>query len=433
MQKTKQPVPWLTWGADARLREIFTPNLLLDREDRHFQRYRFRIWTTVTPVENLSFNARLVWEPRHFCQPSRTLNARNARIIDEWTVNEAIADQFNIEWKNIFGLPVTVKAGRQDIIFGNGWLVLDGTPLDGSRTIFFDAIRGTLDLKDINTTVDLIYICQQADSDQRLPPFCDKDFHNIEQDEQGVIVYVTNKSLDRTQIDGYFIYKHDEQDLGSEPGDIGPLAPWQVGTNADIFTFGARVAGDVGEHWKYRAEFAQEFGDKNGRDLCAFGFNSQVSYFLRDNWNNNFRVGYEYLSGENDPDSGSDSQFDPLWGRWPQWSELLAYTVALENRPGEQTNLHRVGVGWSCTPHEKLELCADYHLLFADKNTFRDRPFFTDHGCFKGQLLTGLLKYKFNKHIAGHVLAELFFPGDYYSDVRNEVAGMFRYEIVFTW
>jgi hypothetical protein len=439
IKKSKEPVPWLSWGADARLREIFTPNLLLDREDRHFQRYRFRLWASVKPIEDISFNARLVWEPRHFCQPSRTLTARDARVIDEWTMNEAIPDRFNVQWKNFLGLPVTITAGRQDIIFGNGWLVLDGTPLDGSRTIFFDAIRGTVDLEDWKTTVDLIYICQQADSDQHIGPFCDKDFHNIEQDEQGVIVYVKNKCLPKTQIDGYFIYKADKQDLGSEPGDVGAgrLAPWQVGTDADIYTFGARVAGELDENWKYRAECAYQFGNKNGRDLSAFGFNSRLSYFLKDACNNNFRVSYEYLSGDDpDPgDGGTDTGFDPLWGRWPQWSELLAYTIALENRPGEQSNLHRFGVGWSCNPHEKLEVCADYNLIFRDEkvDSFNREAAYFQNGCFKGQLLTGLLRYKISPRISGHLLAELFFPGDFYNDNRNEVAGMFRYEIVFTW
>jgi hypothetical protein len=43
----------------------------------------------------------------------------------------------------LFGLTVNIKGGRQDIIFGEGWLVLDGTPQDGSSTISFDAVRAT--------------------------------------------------------------------------------------------------------------------------------------------------------------------------------------------------------------------------------------------------------------------------------------------------
>ena len=71
-----------------------------------------------------------------------------------------------------------------------------------------------------------------------------------------------------------------------------------------------------------------------------------------------------------------DQAFDPLWGRWARWSELLAYTVALENRPGEATNLHRFNVGMSCAPCEKVTLGADYHLLFSQHNTYGGRGIF---------------------------------------------------------
>jgi len=437
MTKCKRPCEWLCFGGDIRLREIFSPNLLLDQEDRHFQRYRFRLWSKITPVKDVEVNVRLVWEPRHYCEPDRVLRARDASVINSWTGSEAIFDHMNLKWSNVLGLPLTVTVGRQDIILGNGWLVLDGTPLDGSRTIFFDAARATIDLKDINTKVDLIGIRQKSDSDYWLKPFCDKDFHNMEQDEAGAIIYVSNTSLPNTQIDGYFIYKHDDQDLGSQPGDVGAgaLAPWQTGATGDIYTIGGRVAGTIDQdgRWKYRVEGAHQFGHKNGRQLCAFGFNSQIRYFFKDKWNNNLRAGYEYLSGDKQSSRGRDEQFDPLWGRWPQFSELYVYPVALENRPGETTNFHRLGFGWSCKPHEKLDLAADYHLLWADRHPARNNAFFTNNGAFRGQLLTGVLKYKFNPHISGHLLAEVFMPGNFYDKARNEVAGFFRYELTFTW
>jgi len=168
--KIKQPCDWMKICGDIRLREIFAPNMLLNQEDRHFQRYRFRLGTTVTPIKDLDLNFRMVWEPRHFCQPSS---------IDDWTMSEVIIDTANIKLSNVLDLPLTLTVGRQDIIFGDGWLVLDGTPLDGSRTIFFDAARATVDLKDVNTKVDLVYIHQHADSDWWAEPVCDKDFHNM--------------------------------------------------------------------------------------------------------------------------------------------------------------------------------------------------------------------------------------------------------------
>jgi len=424
IKKTKQPVPWLKWGADARLREVYGSNLVLFNKDNpnhedHFQRYRFRIWTTVTPVKDVDVNLRLVFEPRHYCKP----DSRPA-----WRYEEAIWDHFNVKWTHPFGVPVTATIGRQDIILGNGWLVLDGTPWDGSRTIFFDALRLTWDLKDLKTTVDTIYIDQKTQADRHIDVMGDKEEPLTEADEHGFILYVTNKSLPKTQIDGYYIFKADNRNTNGDGGKF-PVA-W--GWDQDIHTFGARAVHGFTDQLKGRAEFAQQVGDRNRRDVCAFSVNTRMDYFLKDKWNNNFRASYEYASGD-DPGSGTDEQFDRVWGRWPQFSELYVYPYAAETRIAEVTNFHRIGGGWSCNPVKDLEVCADYNILFCDENSLSGNPGFSKGGCFRGQLLALLLKHKLNEHISQHVLTEFFFPGEYYDDTRNDPAAFLRYQVVFAW
>ena len=428
-----QETPWLALSADLRLREVFTPNLLLDGEDRHFQRYRTRLGATVTPCKDIDLDFRLVYEPEHFCQPSGQVRARNEYYVDEWITNEAIFDRMSVTWRQPCGLPLRAVIGRQDIILGGGWLVLDGTPLDNSRTIFFDAVRLTWDFAPCNTTIDTIYINQHGDSDRWIEPFCDKDYHNIEQDEQGVIVWIANKSLAKTEVDGYFIYKHDRADLGTRAGD--GLAPWQAGDNADIYTLGTRAVHDLTDNINLMGEIAGQFGNKNGQRLCAMGANTLATYKFNDALKHEVHIGYEFLSGDESSTDGRTEQFDPLWGRWARFSELLAYTHALENRPGEATNLHRLNAGVSCAPCEKITLGADYNLLFANHNSYDGRGIFTTSpdSNFRGQLIAGRMTYQFNKHISGHLLAELFFPGNFYNNSYNEVAGFFRYELNFTW
>ena len=443
IQASKNPVPWLSWGADVRLREIFTPNLLLDKEDRHFQRYRFRAWNKVTPIEDLDLNVRLVYEPRHFCQPWREAQTRDAYYIDEWTGNEAIFDQMNVKWSKALGLPLTVTVGRQDIILGNGWLVLDGTPLDGSRTIFFDAARATMDFKDANTKVDLIFIDQHADSDWWIKPFCDKDFHNIEQDVKGAILYVTNTSLPKTEINAYFMYKHDEAVIGKEPGDIsaGNVAPWQAGTDADIYAFGARAAGALGENWKYRAEGAIQRGDKENRsrqrqDLEAYGALTNLEYLFKDASQNSVHVGYEYASGDDPGTTGENEQFDLLWGEWPRWSELLIYTYGSETSPAECTNLHRANIGHRFNLNKQWQICTDYHALWADEpaQDAADIKLKTsDVHSFRGHLVTLWAKYKFSDQLSGHLLAEYFDPGAYYTAANGDDAYFLRFDLQYTF
>jgi hypothetical protein len=419
VDRIKNPTPWFHWGADQRLREVYIKNpITLDKgsgDDYHFQRFRTRLWTKLTPLKDLEFKARLVWEFRNWCDPK----SRN-----EFEGDEALFDELYVKWKNIAGTPLTATVGRQTIALGDRWLVFDGTPLDGSRTIYFDAVRLSYELKDIQTTIDGFYIEQRAEPDDTIKPFNNKDAPITEQNEKGALLWVSNKSFENTEINGYFFYKHDDKDSASSNSNEG-----------DVYTFGGRIAGDLCEHWMYRSELAYQFGHTNSERLSAFGANNRIAYRFLDDWKTRVRMHYEYLSGD-DPDTDTVEAFDPLWGRWPQWSELYVYTYAMETRIGQVTNLHRVAWGLHSYPGENWEVCADYHLLFADENTVQNNPRISTSNCFRGQLLTGVARYKFTRYISGHLLAEFFFPGDYYQDTdgsRADTALMFRYELTFSF
>jgi hypothetical protein len=417
MAEAAKPVPWLSWGTDLRLRTIYQANNIVTSKDaanneRHWQRYRWRIWSTVTPpfAKDVDFNFRIVYEPRYFHKPDNT----------EWAQDDIIFDALNLKFRNIGGSGLTFTAGRQDIILGNGWLVLDGTPLDGSRTIYFDAFRFTYDAKPVNTQFDLIYLDTDGSGDHWFEPLRDQNTNIAEQDERGLIFYAQNKSIKNVQIDGYYMYKRDMQETFNRP--------------AHLHTFGSRAAANLTDHWQARAEFALQYGQRMNADVRAGAFNSRLAYQFKDKMASELRAGYEFLSGD-DPGTDEYEAFDLLWGRWPQWSELYIYTVATERgRPADVSNLHRLGFGHTFKPCEPIEVCTDYHLLFANENAATaNRVLFSDGGYFRGQLLTSVMRYKFNKHVSGHVIGEFFFPGNFYENAANDPAVFLRYELTFTW
>lgn len=422
-KQSKENIPWLDWGADLRCRAIWSKNTRgLDDtkhgDERFWQRYRSRLWGSAeTPIDNLKFNIGLAWEFKNFCRPRGAPGSRhNIRNTD---FDEVVFETMNFEWSKAFGLPLTVKVGRQNIRDLNDWLIVDGTPGDGSRTCYFDAVRFTYDLAEYKSTIDVVYIDQYADSDKWLPPINDhRDSHQIENDERAVILYVKNKSLKNTQIDGYYIWRRTWKEL-------------RCGWDSDLSTIGGRVTGDIDEHWKYYAELATQVGSKDGYHLSSLGANSRLSYFLKDRLNNNFRVGYEYRGAGHHP----RENFDILWGRCAGYSNLYRGKLdALENNRAMFTNLHRINFGWSFDPMKKLSLHNDYHLLFCDNNQSDDLGNrFSESGCLRGHLFTSMLKYKFNKHISGHLVGEILLPGDYYTDRSNDVALFLRYQLVFTF
>ncbi len=427
----KNPAPWITLGADQRLRiEYFNNAITLNEQaaghEWDFFRYRTRVWASFTPMENVTINARLMWEGRHWQNPQLHDGRTDSKTYKpEWDNGMLQFDAMNLK-VTLAPIATTITAGRQDIILGDGWLVLEGTPLDGSTTIFFDAVRSSTQFKDMQTTVDLIYINQYSSPDHWLPAIGDADYADIENNERGAIVWITNKSIKNLEIDPYFIYKHDRAVFNAS----NPNPNKRAGAdNADIYTFGTRVVENFNDNLMGRVEVAGQFGEKNGKSLCAWGLNSRLDYSFNDALKNELRFNFEYLSGNQD----QDKNFDPLWGRWPQFSELYVYTDAKETRIANTTNLLRFGPGYIFKPTEACEIELDYNALFANHNETNSAPGFIGNGNFRGHLFSAIARFKFDKHLSAHVWTEYLVPGNFYPDANRDNAVYLRGEIMLTF
>lgn len=443
IEKTKHPTEWWSWGADLRLRTIYAKNFLFfnsgnpsDVDERHFQRYRARWWSKFdldgVGLANVDLNVRLTWEARTYPEPDP---------FDSWYGGTIMFDHLNVKAEKLFDLPVTLTVGRQDIILGNGWLVLDGTPLDGSRTIFFDAVRFDWKATD-DHTLSLIYIDQSGTDDRLFHPINDLEEDNIEQEERGVIAWYSNKSLlEDGEFNAYFMYKQMEALTGRIRNNGGSnFGSW--GQDGEIYCVGLRAVKKFDENWSARGEFAHQFGHKMtanpapapaglGNTTSAFGLNTRLTYDFNDDSKTSVFAAYEWLSGD-DPNTATNESFDIMWGRWPQFSELYIYSYATETRIADVTNIHRVGLGVVTHPHEKIELCGSWNIIFADENTYKGAVGFSG-GELRGNQLAAVMRYKLNSHISGHLLGEVFFPGNYYGQPRNDPATFLRGELTFTW
>src|SRR5208282_4843112 len=182
-----------------------------------YLRVRGRIGFSLLPTNDLTLNVRLAAEPREFFERS-TFDSFYQVEGPQWRYG--IFDTLNLQWKKPVDLPATLTIGRQDIFLGDGWLVGDGTPNDGSFTTFFDAARLTYKLEDQHTTIDAIGLMEFARPDAWLPTLgpstgatppspLSLPLTLTDQNEKGAILWVANKSLPYANLDGYFIYKHD--------------------------------------------------------------------------------------------------------------------------------------------------------------------------------------------------------------------------------
>ena len=451
----KNPAKWISWGADMRIRnEYFNSLLTLNNtaplHEQDYFRFRGRLWTSLMPLDGLSLNARLAAEPREWLKPAGYTPYAGDTGLD-W--REGIVDNLNVEYKNIGGLPLMIKVGRQDFIpgrdslAGDGWLISDGTPQDGSWTYFLDAARAAYEIKDLNTKVEVMGLIQCAHDDAWLPTINPQDYLLTDQNEWGAVFQVANTSIKKANLTGYFVYKDDSRI------NTVPTGSRAAGDNAEIYTLGARVNAMLDDHWGYWIEGAYQFGRKadpkvqypeatagslDYRDLAAYGFNSRVSYLFKDKYNNKLDFSFELLSGD-DPSTEDDEMFDSLWGRWPRWSEIGLYSSAPEARIGQQANLIRFGPTWTVNPTKPMEFSASYYPLFALEGTatrgvptlFAGNAGSPRAGEFRGHFITAVLKYKFSQHMNGHLWSEFLFPGNYYAN--RDPMSFLRAEIMFTF
>lgn len=426
IESGQNSVNWFKCGLDVRFRHESIENPYLTDADPpghifHFERLRIREWNTIRPYNEYEFNLRFTWEGKHYWMPVSK---------DEWEKSEIVFDNFSGKFS--LGELATVTMGRQDIVFGDGWLVFDGTPLDGPRTSYFDAVRATIDLKNIRSTVDLIYINQTSNSRSRLSPVFSKHIAVMEQDEHGAIINFSCKFNGHTHIEPYFIYKHDKAVLSK-------------GDNGAVYTFGSRFDYDFGSYLTLHIEGAYQFGSRLNTvlfpnqygSLSAFGINSHLTYGFHGPMNGQVWLGYMVLSG-NEAQSPRNHQFDPLWGRWAQYSELFPNDF---DRPGDRSNLIRFNFGFQIEPLNGMVVQANYQALFAYANRFYGVTGFSDESKFKGHLFTSSIRYRYNRIWSALILGEYFLPGGYYKSTpagsalqtRNDPAAFLRVQIVCTF
>ena len=160
LQQVKNPK--ITWGGDVRLRNEYLNNALTlsdvtaARHEQDYFRFRERVWTSIQVMTNMTANARLAAEQREWMKPANAgqyFASAGPPAVSRSGFEEryGILDNAYLKWNNIFDQPLTFSGGRQDIALGDPddwWLVMDGTPGDGSWTFFFDSLRTTYELKE---------------------------------------------------------------------------------------------------------------------------------------------------------------------------------------------------------------------------------------------------------------------------------------------
>jgi len=200
----------------------------------------------------------------------------------------------------------------------------------------------------------------------------------------------------------------------------GSQRPW---TRREVF--GAKAVPHLNEEWSLQIEGMGQVG-KNGEGAALSGWSSYAGI----NWKSTRngvkpfgKLGYHFMSGDKDAakEDGGNHAWDPIWARAVNDSEQFLYGT------------HYGVARWSNMHYVKLTMGVDFGAHH--RVTGSCGPMFSaaqDHlgggdGDFKGFL--SQLRYDIPIWIAdkgkgerfevfGHIIGELFNPGDYYASEK---------------
>jgi len=420
-------------GADLRVRQEVLRNMPkaggVVNPTQNYIRYRPRVWGAVQN-EDFKLYMRVADEMRSYTTP----HVPNSQWPDE-----AFLDNLYLDLYKLFNDRVDLRIGRQDFVgpngptYGAGRVIMDGTPLDGSRSIFMDAVRATIKLDDKNA-LDVLAIYDSP----RNPfvvgssePYGYYDRPLIDpknsESEWGGGLYFKSKEFKEVPYELYYLYKCETKSVTARTCGTS-LAE----DGRDTHTLGARVVPQLTETVSAEVEAAAQAGQKDsGPSTSGYMGYAGLTYqpLLTCKAKPYLTGACYYLSGDDGQGAGQkDSAWDPLWSRWPQFSELYAYNTIYG--AGYWSNLiyPHVDAGVNFAPGYKVSSSLGPMYTAVEDNLGGG------DGNLRGWL--GMIRYDFplaknlfgkRGELFGHVTAEMMDPGDYY--VSDKLAYFLRWEV----
>jgi hypothetical protein len=395
--------------------------------DTNFWRLRTQLWSQLDVNKQYTGYVRLANEARYYMDTTSTSNKLG------FNKDELLFDNLYVKANRPLELPFVITYGRQDLLgdFGEGFLIVDGTPGDGSRTYYFDAAR-VLTILNEKWNVDMVYVSNHNQED-RLPMAYSAPKRTLDgEDNDGLIVYGRGKIGENLVLEPYYIWK--KESIIKTPNSAVPFSSIP---DLRLNTYGAHAVYIFGSGWKLHAELAVQDGSyDNGNKREGLGWYA----FIGRSYDNvsfkpSFDLGYVYLSGDDPSTTTKNEAWDPLWSRYPWYSELYSLSLATESPdrlPAYWSNLkmYRFATTFALPNDSGLQL--SYALLLANENTISSVPassIFSADGKTRGQLVVAKLTHRFSKTVDGYVTVEDFVPGNYYKPTNQDNATFVRWEL----
>jgi hypothetical protein len=370
-----------------------------------YTRNRTTLGLSWKPLENLEVLGKLTNEFRVYLAPKTT----------PFSWNESFFDNLYVKWTIPGRVPFTITAGRQDINLGEGFVIADGTPGDGSRSYYFNALRVDACLAKGHTLTAFAHATEETD--RYLPVINAVPRMLAEQSERALALYYSGM-FGKTRVDAYAVRK---------TGDVSDvLSPVRIDT------FGARIVASLAKPLAFTAEAAYQTGTTDDYGRSAYG---AIAHFDCDltgtpGFLKSFVLGGILLSGD-DPFTSRVEGWDPIFSRWPKWSESYIYTLAQETRSAYWSNLSAFYAQLAIDLGERV----DGHVMLMPMGAGEaQRVISPGAGPTRGRgtLYRARLNYKLSRYLTGRVIWERFVPGSFYVPGASSFNWL-QFEMIFRY
>ncbi len=224
--------------------------------------------------------------------------------------------QAYIEARDMFELPLQLRIGRQELIFGSEWLVGNNSIFGPLTYLSFDALRLTFAVEDWSVDAFASKLAE------RYVDHGDLDFYGL---------YATYSGIEEIAFDAYYFFLRDGEDVSDTEASwmTEQIEDW-MGVddygNTAIHTIGVRAAGE----WNsldYEAELAYQWGDAStlgqgfaiglyGDDEArynAFAAHCTLGYTLPVKFDPRLYASFTYYGGEDNRDISVGDWLNPFY------------------------------------------------------------------------------------------------------------------------
>ena len=393
--------PQLKIGGEVRMRGYYLNNFSdfddsIRRDEWSVFRLRTRVFVSAAMDNGVSAYVRIA--NQHYSEGVTAQPSDGDKWEEENKSNKLFVDAAYIDVKGLFGLPLDLQAGRQNLMYGSGWVIADGQSQYGSTSTYIDGIRfiwrmGT------NVSLDALYFKDEEKKRDATTPD-DITFAGL---------YLTSKApLPIGQQEVYVLGRFDQL------------------IRKEIYMAGGRLSNRYESGVDYSAEGAWQTGKARPKvDHNAYGLKIDLGFTFK-NAAATPRVygGFVRLTGDDYGTADENEAWDVFYGGWPQYGDLLAWkyvnagpdnaisiydpnynqlsTVAAE---AVYSNFNLYTAGLEARPIEALKTGFSYTKMIADETIDE-----IDHDL--GDYYQLVAEYRYSQHLTFGLYAALIDPGD---------------------